>query len=252
MKSVETKAAATLERCRAGAGLDELPLPIPIEEWIEGQLGIELGFSDLTRFGENVLGAAYTNPRSIQISETLVDQEARLRFTCGHELGHLVLHAGQADSFTDDTVETWDTTQRLERQADRFAAAVLMPVSLLYRELYAVLDQHGFDPPKAVTELMLDSPEAAWLWKKLVLPGLTERFCVSLTALLFRFDDFTLPDGKPFLLPEHRPRLARSLAALYANDPIHEVIKEPGRLQRLRRSLPVPGTPTQHQQHLFA
>lgn len=252
MKQVEDKAGMTLERCRHRLGLETLPLPIPVEDWIEGPLGIELGFHDLSHLGDNVLGAAHIDPPEIQISEALIDQEPRLRFTCAHELGHLMLHAKLANQFADNEVEAWSNQDRVERQADRFAAAFLMPTALLFRELYDFLGARGFDTTLAVSELMLDTPESAWLWKKHVLPSLTERFAVSLTALLLRFGDFTLPDGKPFLLPIHRTRLSRPASELHASDPLHALLQSPAKLTRLRAKRPRRMSESNTQHSLFS
>ena len=40
-RQTDQRAWSTLERCRTRLSLEELPLPIPVEEWIEGPLGIQ-------------------------------------------------------------------------------------------------------------------------------------------------------------------------------------------------------------------
>ena len=61
--------------------------------------------------------------------------ERRLRFTIAHEIGHFLLHPGRAMSERGGA--TNQSTARLEREADQFAAELLMPEHLVRQ---AVLD----------------------------------------------------------------------------------------------------------------
>ena len=52
----------------------------------------------------------------------------RKRFTIAHEIAHFVLHSGQQASFHDRTfARRADDANPMEREADRFAAQLLMP-----------------------------------------------------------------------------------------------------------------------------
>ena len=56
----------------------------------------------------------------------------RRRFTAAHELGHAVLHRGRMSRFLDAAIsETDDTTAEIEREANRFAAELLMPEAVV-------------------------------------------------------------------------------------------------------------------------
>lgn len=59
--------------------------------------------------------------------------ERRLRFTIAHEIGHFLLHPGRAISERGGT--TNQATARLEREADQFAAELLMPEHLVRQAL---------------------------------------------------------------------------------------------------------------------
>lgn len=63
------------------------------------------------------------------------DPVPRRRFTAAHELGHFVLHRATMGRFRADTDATLreadgDVTDRMEREANRFAAELLMPAEV--------------------------------------------------------------------------------------------------------------------------
>ena len=130
MRRVERVAWSAILKCVRSHKLEQLPLPIPVEPWIEGPLGVKLSVADLSDLGPNVLGRAKPRDREIEISQTLVDQDARFRFTAAHELGHVLLHGKVAADFRDDTDADF-MERKVEREADRFAAAFLMPIPAL-------------------------------------------------------------------------------------------------------------------------
>ena len=210
IRRIESKAVECIDRCRQKLNLDQIPLPIPVEDWIEGPLAIRFGIEDLTHLGEGVLGAADVREREILISQDLI-HEGRLRFTCGHELGHIILHGKVRQIFHDTQVDAWQKTRRYEHQADRFAAAFLMPIPLLAKELIQICKTRRLDTLACLTELLQGADEAAWLWKKVFLPQVTKRFGVSLSAAVHRFADLCLTDGKPLLFEKHIETLLRPL-----------------------------------------
>lgn len=60
---------------------------------------------------------------------------ARRRFTAAHELGHAVLHKEKMGRFIADATisEADDATTEMEREANRFAAELLMPEEVVRR-----------------------------------------------------------------------------------------------------------------------
>lgn len=209
-KVIENRAWACLERCRRKLGLDEIPLPVPVEDWIEGPLGIRLSYADLSRCGAELEGGASISDNEILIDEGATANEARLRFTCAHELGHLVLHR-RAKSMFHDLVQNgpYANPEKFEREADRFAAAFLMPVSLIERELVRIFDERGLKRGKAVIHLMHATLESEWLWRRVVLPEITKRFGASLPAVVNRMSDLQPQTvaGTPLLPAEFGPVL---------------------------------------------
>lgn len=198
MRRVERAAWNAILRCVKAKKLNALPLPIPIEQWIEGPLGIQFSIGDLTHLGPNVLGMARSRDREIHVSETLVSQEARFRFTAAHELGHVLLH----DKITTDFRDTDDgdfMERRIEREADRFAAAFLMPIPALCSELSAVGSTLWSDPQSMLHAVARGDAPAQSNFRLTVLPHLTRKFGVSLSATLRRFSDVQFPSGEPAL-----------------------------------------------------
>jgi Zn-dependent peptidase ImmA (M78 family) len=55
----------------------------------------------------------------------------RMRFTIAHELGHYFLHRSLKSTFVDEVFARSGTSNRLEREANAFAAALLMPEELI-------------------------------------------------------------------------------------------------------------------------
>lgn len=185
-RQTDRRAWSTLERCRTKLSLEELPLPVPVEQWIEGPLGIQFGFSELGHLGQGVLGAAFFDGPEILIDEQVLAHEGRCRFTCAHELGHLVMHKGVRDRFHDTQDDVTFSTNKYERQADRFAAAFLVPLPQLERVIVTSFDDRKLDRTTCVHALMQVTAESEWLWRYRVLPAVTRAFNVSLSAAVFR------------------------------------------------------------------
>ncbi len=200
-REIELRAWRILERCRKQLGETEIPLPVPVEEWIEHPLGIRFGVADLSYLGEGVLGASFMKEREILIDENVLANEGRYRFTAAHELGHMILHAKLRDRFH-DIAHCDREAETIERQADRFAAAFLMPLDLLEREFFALLKQRGLDRRETVIQLMRPTRESQTLWRRLVLPMITQEFGVSFTAAIHRCNGIQPQvDDAPPLLP---------------------------------------------------
>lgn len=198
MRRIERAAWSAILRCTKAKKLKTIPLPIPVEEWIEGPLGIQFTIADLSHLGPNVLGTSRPRDREIQISQTLVDQEGRFRFTASHELGHVLLHERISSDFRDfDDADFME--RRIEREADRFAAAFLMPIPALCAEFANVSATLWSDPSSLLTAVTRGDAPAMRIFRASILPHLTKRFGVSLSAALRRFSDVQLPTGEPAL-----------------------------------------------------
>ena len=117
-RQIERKALDCIEECCGKLNLSQVPLPVPVEDWIEGALGIAFGVADLSHLGDGLLGAAYTKEREILIDERVLEHEGRYRFTCAHELGHIVLHSNLRDIFHETPMAGPGSAEKVEREAD--------------------------------------------------------------------------------------------------------------------------------------
>jgi len=195
MRRVERAAWTAITRCVRARKLESMPLPIPIEEWIEGPLGIRFSIADLSHLGPHTLGRARPQDREIEVSDTLVNDEARFRFTAAHELGHVVLHAKVSAEFREEADRDF-YEKAIEREADRFAAAFLMPIPSLCVELAAAASTAGVEVHDLLRGVRVGDTPHREAFRKQILPSLARRFGVSITATAHRFSDIELATGE--------------------------------------------------------
>ena len=121
---------------RAMAVLEELKtteVPVPVED-IARKLGAELTYE---AFEGDVSGMLYRDEAHVVIGVNSRHAPTRQRFTVAHECGHLVMHKG-TPMFIDRIVRVNrrdGESNREEREANAFAAELLMPRQLVDREI---------------------------------------------------------------------------------------------------------------------
>jgi|SRR2546421_4117415 len=131
-------------------------------------LGVRVEHADL---GEDCSGVLLRKGDAAVIGVNYSHHPNRQRFTIAHELGHFVLHKG--DKYIDKgmatvqfrNAESSTGTQVEERDANQFAAALLMPEEWVRREF----EKHPFD-----------------LGDDKALSAMCKRFGVSSQAMSFR------------------------------------------------------------------
>lgn len=109
---------------------------------------------------ENISGMLIIKEGKGTIAYQQSESAVRRRFTIAHELGHYELHSDRSSLFLDKqfnvlfrsqvTEETLEK-QRLEQEANAFAAALLMPETLLKKEI--ALKQFDFGNENSIKEL---------------------------------------------------------------------------------------------------
>lgn len=120
------------------AEFDLLSAPIDIIKCAE-KMSVTVSSAVL---GEDVSGIFVLKNGAANIGYNLGESENRQRFTVAHELGHFVLHSKEKQLFVDKTQSTFyrdlnssSGQLRHEREANSFAAAILMPRVLVVEEL---------------------------------------------------------------------------------------------------------------------
>ncbi len=101
---------------------------------LAGHIGLNVWEDDLP---EGISGKLFRDPinggpSGFSIVVRQDDPRVRKRFTVAHELAHYLLHKDQIGSEVEDTVlYRSKLSDSIEREANRFAAAMLMPVNLI-------------------------------------------------------------------------------------------------------------------------
>lgn len=137
-KNIEKKAEDLLR------STESMRLPIPVEI-IAHRLGVVV---DTAPLGEDISGVLVVKDEIGTIGVNQSHSPVRQRFTIAHELGHYVLHRELSNLFIDKEYTAFRDSKssqgedRAEIQANRFAAALLMPREMVMREIGG---PHGFD-----------------------------------------------------------------------------------------------------------
>jgi Zn-dependent peptidase ImmA (M78 family) len=145
-----------------GAGVEDV-YPFDVESTVEFLFDFDLNHGAALPPG--VLGSTDFDQRIVSVSER-IRHDGRRRFTVAHEIGHIVLHrvlleaqAAQVPLFTQERLPAQDS--RMELQADRFAAALLMPRDAMLERFGADVRQGDLIEPARVADAFGTSVEAA-------------------------------------------------------------------------------------------
>ena len=65
--------------------------------------------------------------------------DVRLRFTLAHELGHLLLHANYIN---EEEIQSKVISEKIEKEADLFAVALLLPAITFSKDIYSTSIDH--------------------------------------------------------------------------------------------------------------
>lgn len=133
---IEEAAESLLERYEKFSGKNISP--VPVESIAEHLLGYTLEITDEGLFSDpNFLGGISFEANTIFVNASVETHEGRYTFTVAHEIGHHVLHKDLFESQVVDQSQILCREQKkkplIERQADRFAAALMMPRAILLK-----------------------------------------------------------------------------------------------------------------------
>ena len=135
---IEEAADHLLDQYRDFAG--SFSLPVPVESIAEHFLGYDLDITDEGLFADpSFLGGISFETSTIFVNASIEGHEGRYTFTIAHEIGHHVLHRDLYDELVADRSQILCREEKqkplIERQADRFAAALMMPRYILSDEV---------------------------------------------------------------------------------------------------------------------
>lgn len=143
---------------------------------VAGKIGVDLKKYD---FGEDISGVLLRDGDKAQIGYAANNGEKRQRFTIAHELGHYSLNHQRKGVFVDTPEKYFALFRRndssagedfQEREANAFAAALLMPIGLVREGISYFLSSD--DAPRSEDFMLV--------------PKLSKRFFVSDLAMSYR------------------------------------------------------------------
>ena len=144
-ESIEDRADTLRLEYSAWAGTDASK-PVSVEVVAEQYLGYEIDISDSGMFSDpECMGGILFESKTITVNAAVAEHEGRYNFTLAHEIGHHALHRAHylrnKQPIGEQVIcREVGSKPLIERQADRFAAALLMPaeqVELVYEILLA-------------------------------------------------------------------------------------------------------------------
>jgi Zn-dependent peptidase ImmA (M78 family) len=172
----------------------QVSMPVQVEVIAEQYLGYDIDVTDEGLFCDpNYLGGIVFDDNVIKINAATEAHEGRYNFTLAHEIGHHVMHRTlfleqQSEIQKILCRETGDKPL-VEQQADRFAAALLMPESFV-RAAFAQLDEGSLPKSAPNTQAL-----RALAGSMLVIGGFSN---VSNTAMINRLIDLRLVSGAKY------------------------------------------------------
>ena len=129
-----TLAERTANRLLRKHGCDAAPVDVVAVAELEGLAVV------YHRLEGDVSGLLLRQEESATVAVNVFHHENRQRFTVSHELGHFLLHKDQPTVFVDDVMVHFRADKPgfdpREKEANEFAAALLMPRSLLKADLH--------------------------------------------------------------------------------------------------------------------
>ena len=131
-EAIEEAVVKLLAEFTASTG-EQINAPIPVERIAERFLGYRIDITDQGLFADpDYLGGVDFDSKTILVNSSVEGHEGRYAFTIAHELGHHVLHREhyqqqKQGSQAQIMCRSKGKRPMIEYQADRFAAALLMP-----------------------------------------------------------------------------------------------------------------------------
>lgn len=198
MREVEARAMELGEACARDLEDDTAPTLVPLESWLSGPLGTAVGRGDLTAYGKGAIAVTTPEPRMIYMSDRF-RCSGRFWFAVAHAVGHIILHADKGGRFIDRADAPCTLDPRLEREADLFASALLIPLSTLSEYLEKLCRPLSLTPFSAIDGLRRGEQTAIDIWRVDLLGGLAMCFGVPVSVMTRRLASVGTDDGQPVI-----------------------------------------------------
>ena len=150
---IEEAADNLLDLYRDFAGAFDLP--VPVESIAEHFLKYNLEITDEGFFADpRFLGGISFEENTIYVNASIEHHEGRYTFTIAHEIGHHILHKDLYDELISDRSQILCREEKkkplIEKQADRFAASLMMPRRMLMDEV----EKYGKPMPRTLGDAL--------------------------------------------------------------------------------------------------
>jgi predicted transcriptional regulator len=130
----EVRSIDALENALRARGLGQYPIDV---EAVASMLGLHVVFEPMD---DDMSGFLERRPTGWTAGVNAYHHPVRQRFTLAHEIAHFVLHRDEQREFRDQTfARRAGTRDRIESEADQFAAQLLMPSSAIAMSIRAGL-----------------------------------------------------------------------------------------------------------------
>ena len=137
IKDIESKANDLLSSyCESKNSSIETPVdPIDVLEF----MGFSVDYVN-NKYASNIYGALQVDRKVVEVNADVKINEGMENFTIAHELGHIVLHVPKMgkDKMTECDFDSISKDNVLEKEADIFAACLLMPDANVKEAFYQI------------------------------------------------------------------------------------------------------------------
>ena len=137
IKDIESKANELLSSyCESKDSSIETPVdPIDVLEF----MGFSVDYVN-NKYASNIYGALQVDRKVVEVNADVKINEGMENFTIAHELGHIVLHVPKMDKdkMTECDFDSISKDNVLEKEADIFAACLLMPDANVKEAFYQI------------------------------------------------------------------------------------------------------------------
>ncbi len=207
LRQAEIESAKTLNWCRERLGLASIPIPVPIEAWVEQVMGLRLSVEVVSEIVPDAEGLGNPLTGEITIAPFVAEDDRRFRFVCAHELGHILLHADSPRVFMTGSHAATAIHDVQERQADHFAACLLMPEIELLDAIIEILRMQRLELEPTIERLIAGDRQVEPLWERALIPGLAERMLAPADQVIGRLVRLHFRNSRSFMPPHVANRL---------------------------------------------